>query len=256
MESRTRFVWAALLLAACAPPPAGALNAPAAIEAAAGRAEVPSQAEFYAEGRLLMRRHGGASRALLALDSAAGGGGAPVLPGTYRIENDVELGVRATRFVHVVPSPAGRWVAWESGATHDLVGVIPAGGGEPRILDLFFDSSGDSIRWAPGDRYFAVFYASPSGYTALPVYDAVAGKRLRAPWEDGCSPRDACRVSAASWTAPATLTVTTGTDDGRTRGYRVDVASLAPRAATQRGLQSSSGARVSRVASDPSPRAR
>ncbi|HYW09684.1 MAG TPA: hypothetical protein VE913_22160 [Longimicrobium sp.] len=256
MGSRTWPVGAALLLAGCASPPAGAVNGPAAIEQAAPPAEASSQAEFYAEGRLLMRRQGGAARAILALDSAAGGRGAPVLPGTYRVASDVELGVRATRFVHVVPSPAGRWVAWESGATHDLVGVIPAAGGEPRILDLFFDSSGDSIRWAPGDRYFAVFYASPTGYTALPVYDAVAGKRLRTPWETGCPPRDACRVSAASWSAPATLTVTTATEDGRTRGYRVDAATLAPVAATQRGLQSSSGARVSRVASDPSPRAR
>jgi|GEM_PF-6187685 hypothetical protein len=251
MGSRTWAAGAALLLAGCAGAPAGAVNPPGV--PAAGRAEAP---EFYAEGRLLMRREGGAARALLALDSAAGGRGAPVLPATYRTSSGAELGVRATRFLHVAPSPAGRWVAWESSATHDLLGVIPAGGGEPRILDLYFDSSGDSIRWAPGDRYLAVFHTPPSGYTALPVYDAVAGKRLRTPWEAGCPPRDACRVSAASWTAPATLTVTTATEDGRARSYRVDAATLAPVAATQRGLQSSSGARVSRVASDPSPRAR
>jgi len=244
----------ALLLAGCATP-APRASSVEATPLPAARPKAPAQPEFLVENRVLVRREGSASTPLLALDSAAARG-VPVLPATYTTSSGAELGVRATRFLHVAPSPGLRWVAWESNATHDLVGVIPAAGGEPRILDLFFDSSGDSIRWAPGDRYFAVFYTPPSGYAALPVYDAQTGKRLRTPWEDGCPPRDACRVSAASWTAPATLTVTTASESGGTRSYRVAAATLAPVATTQRGLQSSAVARVSRVGSDPSPRAR
>ncbi|MHB0962298.1 MAG: hypothetical protein ACYC5V_03695 [Gemmatimonadaceae bacterium] len=87
--------------------------------------------------------------------------------------------VAATRFRHVVPSPLVDWVAFETAGTHELVGVVPAAGGALKVLDFYFDSSADSLQWAPTGRFLTAFYTPPSGTAEVRVYDATLGKRIR-----------------------------------------------------------------------------
>ena len=188
----------------------------------------PSQAvAFTVREAVLVRRADGGERPLLALDSASAPEGVPAVPASWRPSPDATFGVRATAFRHVVPSPEGRWVAWEAGSTHDLVGVVPADGGPPTVLDFYFDSSAEELSWAPGGRYLAARYLPPSGYAEVRLYDAETGSRLRPPWEEACRPRDGCRVTGAEWTGTATLRVTTS--DGEERRREVDVAGLPER---------------------------
>lgn len=183
------------------------------------------QPAFYLENGVLYRRDEAGVRPLLALDSASAPPGTPVLPGEWRVDADAVFRVEAERLLHVVPSPALRWVAWETNAVHDLLGVVPAAGGDAEVLDFFFDSSADSLRWAPGDRYLAAFYLPPSGYRELRVYDAERGVRLLAPWDEECAPASGCEVESGSWSGPTTLTVTTSGGE-RVRRYTVNARQL------------------------------
>lgn len=201
-------------------------SAPGA-EARAGSQEVAFEVR---EGRLI-RSDGDGDRALLALDSAAPAG-VPVVPASWQPAPGSTFGIRATSFRHAVASPGGRWVAWEAGSTHDLVGVVPADGGPVTVLDFYFDSSAEELIWAPGGRYLAARYLPPSGMQEVRVYDAHAGTRLRAPWEQACRPRDGCRVTGAEWTGAATLVVTTA--DGEERRHEADVAELPARSEASR----------------------
>lgn len=186
------------------------------------------QPEFFARDGVLYRRDGSGTRPLLALDPASAPPGVPVLPETWRPAPDVEFGVQASRFRHIEPSPSARWVAWETFSTHDLLGVVPAGGGSPTVLDFFFDSSAEDLSWAPGDRYLAADYASPSGYDEIRVYDAQAGSRLRAPWDVDCTPQRECATSIVEWQGPSTLIVQTE-GGGPPRRFAVDVSRLPTR---------------------------
>lgn len=187
-----------------APPPD--VRATAALSLASAAEQQPA---FYLEDGVLYRRDEAGIRPLFALDSASAPPGTPVLPAEWRVDADAVFRVKAERLLHVVPSPALRWVAWETNAVHDLLGVVPAAGGPVKVLDFFFDSSADSLRWAPGDRYLAAFHLPPSGYRELRVYDAERGVRLVAPWDEECAPASGCEVRSGSWTGPTTLTVTT-----------------------------------------------
>ncbi len=176
---------------------------------------------------MLVRSADDGERPLLALDSAAAPAGVPAVPAAWRPAADATFRIGATAFRHVVPSPDGRWVAWEAGSTHDLVGVVPADGGPVTVLDFYFDSSAEELTWAPGGRYLIVRHLPPSGMLEARVYDAEAGTRLRAPWEEACRPRDGCRVTGTEWTGDATLVVTTA--DGEERRHEADVAELPAR---------------------------
>lgn len=182
---------------------------------------------FTVREGLLVRSAGDGERALLALDSAAAPADVPVVPASWQPAPGSAFGIHATAFRHAVASPEGRWVAWEAGSTHDLVGVVPADGGPVTVLDFYFDSSAEELAWAPGGRYLVARYLPPSGMLEARVYDAEAGTRLRAPWEEACQPRDGCRVTGARWTGAATLVVTTA--DGGERRHEADVAELPAR---------------------------
>lgn len=183
------------------------------------------QPAFYLEGGVLYRRDEAGIRPLLALDSAAAPPGTPVLPAEWRVDEGAVFRVKAERLLHIAPSPGLRWVAWETNAVHDLLGVVPATGGPVEVLDFFFDSSADSLRWAPGDRYLAAFHLPPSGSRELRVYDAERGVRLLAPWNEECVPASGCEVESASWIGATTLTVATSGGE-RARRYTVDVSEL------------------------------
>lgn len=178
---------------------------------------------------LVVRGAGDGEQALLALDSAAAPADVPAVPTSWRPAADATFRIGATTFRHVVPSPDGRWVAWEAGSTHDLVGVVPSDGGPVSVLDFYFDSSAEELAWAPGGRYLVARYLPPSGMLEARVYDAEAGTRLRAPWEEACQPQDGCRVTGAEWSEAATLVVTTA--DGEERRHEADVAELPARPA-------------------------
>lgn len=187
------------------------------------------EASFVVQGELLVRRDGGGERPLLALDSAAAPEGVPAVPASWQPAADVTFGIHATSFRHVVPSPDGRWVAWEAGSTHELVGVVPADGGSITVLDFLFDSSAEALTWAPAGRYLAVHHLPPSGFEEIRVYDAEAGARLRTPWGEACRARDGCRITSAEWSDSTGMTVTTA--DGERSRYQVDVSGL-PAAST------------------------
>lgn len=207
--------------------------------APAGSAAAPSdgtrgqEAAFAVRGGVLVRRGGEGERPLLALDSAAAPEGVPAVPSSWRPAPDVTFGIHATSFRHVVPSPDGRWVAWEAGSTHDLVGVVPADGGSVTVLDFLFDSSAEALTWAPAGRYLAVHHLPPSGFEEVRVYDAGEATRLRTPWGESCRARDGCRVTSAEWTDRTTLTVTTA--DGESSRYEADVSALPTAASDGRG---------------------
>ena len=182
--------------------------------------------EYLEIRRVLYRRTSTDTLPLLALDSGSAPRGVPALPVNWSPIPEAEFGVYGDRFRHIVPSPEDRWVAWEPFSTHELVGVIPTRGGAPVVLDFYWDSGADSLVWAPGDRYLASYYPSPSGFDELRLYDAERGIRLMPPWEDKCSSQTECAVRAARWTGPTTILVRTTVDDREGREYRVDVSTL------------------------------
>ena len=139
----------------------------------------PGRIEFVAEGSVVYRQDGSARRALLALDSATAPTGAAIVPRQWTPAPGSTFSVAATRFRHVVPSPSMDWVAFETGGTHELVGIVPANGGALHVLDFYFDSSADSLKWAATGRYLTAFYLPPSGVREVRVYDATLLKRIR-----------------------------------------------------------------------------
>lgn len=139
----------------------------------------PQPVSWVAEGGTVFRQDGNGRRALLALDSAAAPAGAAIVPRQWTPAPGSTFSVAATRFRHVLPSPSADWVAFETAGTHELVGVVPAAGGALKVLDFYFDSSADSLRWAPGGRYLTAFYTPPSGTAEVRVYDASLGKRIK-----------------------------------------------------------------------------
>ena len=139
----------------------------------------PPSVSFVTEGSTVYRQDGSGRRALLSLDSAAAPAGAAIVPRQWTPAPGSTFSVVATRFRHVVPSPLVDWVAFETAGTHELVGVVPATGGALKVLDFFFDSSADSLQWAPSGRYLTAFYTPPSGTAEVRVYDAALGKRIR-----------------------------------------------------------------------------
>ena len=174
------------------------------------------------QGRVLYRDDGGVRTPLLALDSAHAPRNVAVAPAQWQPAPGSVFGVSATSFRHIAPAPRADRVAWETaGAVHDLLGVVPASGGDIVVLDFYFDSSARELSWAPNGRYLAAIYDSPSGVAELRVYDVVAAKRLELQWSKDCGPNNGCAVSALHWTAPATVEVATTT--GR---YRADVSKL------------------------------
>lgn len=138
-----------------------------------------SHVEFIADGGLLIRRDDGGRRALLALDSATAPAGALIAPRRWSPAQGSTFNVAATRFRHVAPSPRADWVAFETEGTHELVGVVAATGRSMHVLDFFFDSSADSLRWASAGRYLTAYYTPPSGVSEVRVYDAATGKRVK-----------------------------------------------------------------------------
>lgn len=139
----------------------------------------PGRVEIYAEGSVIYRRDDSGRRALLALDSAAAPAGAAIVPPLWTPAPGSTFSVAATRFRHVLPSPLLDWVAFETAGTHELVGIVPAKGGALQVLDFYFDSSADSLKWAATGRYLTAFYVAPSGVAEARVYDATLGKRIR-----------------------------------------------------------------------------
>jgi hypothetical protein len=139
----------------------------------------PQPVSFVTEGGTVYRQDGSGRRALLSLDSAAASAGVAIVPRQWTPAPGSTFSVAATRFRHVVPSPLVDWVAFETAGTHELVGVVPAAGGALKVLDFYFDSSADSLQWAPSGRYLTAFYTPPSGTAEVRVYDATQGKRIR-----------------------------------------------------------------------------
>lgn len=139
----------------------------------------PQPVSFVTEGSTVYRVDGSGRRALLTLDSAAAPTGAAIVPRQWTPAPGSTFSVSSTRFRHVVPSPLHDWVAFETAGTHELVGVVPAAGGALTVLDFYFDSSADSLQWAPSGRYLTAFYTPPSGTAEVRVYDATLGKRIR-----------------------------------------------------------------------------
>ena len=139
----------------------------------------PQPVSFVTEGSTVYRQDGANRRALLTLDSAAAPTGAAIVPRQWTPAPGSTFSVAATRFRHVLASPLVDWVAFETAGTHELVGVVPAAGGALKVLDFYFDSSADSLRWAPSGRYLTAFYTPPSGIAEVRVYDATLGKRIR-----------------------------------------------------------------------------
>jgi hypothetical protein len=138
----------------------------------------PQPVAFVTEGSTVYRQDGSGRRAVLSLDSAAAPAGAAIVPREWSPAQGSTFSVAATRFRHVVPSPRADWVAFETAATHELVGVVPATGGALKVLDFYFDSSADSLRWTPSGLLTA-FYTPPSGTAEMRVYDAALGKRIK-----------------------------------------------------------------------------
>lgn len=139
----------------------------------------PHPATFVADGSTIYRNDSGGRRALVSLDSAAAPAGTALVPRTWTPAPGSTFNVAATRFRHIAPSPRADWVAFETAATHELVGVVPAAGGALKVLDFYFDSSADSLRWEPAGRLLTAFYTPPSGVAEVRVYDAVLGKRVK-----------------------------------------------------------------------------
>lgn len=136
-------------------------------------------ATFVSERGVLYRQDDTGRSALLALDSATAPAGAAVVPSKWTPSPGSTFSVAATRFRHIAPSPLGDWVAFETAGTHELVGIVPANGGALKVLDFYFDSSADSLKWAPAGRYLTAFYTPPSGVAEVRVYDATLGKRIK-----------------------------------------------------------------------------
>ncbi|MHB8839759.1 MAG: hypothetical protein ACYC7F_12515 [Gemmatimonadaceae bacterium] len=139
----------------------------------------PQLITFVADGSIVYRQDANGRRALLALDSATAPAGAAIVPRQWTPAPGSTFSVAAARFRRVVASPLVDWVAFETAGTHELVGVVPTGGGALTVLDFYFDSSADSLRWAPTGRYLTAFYTPPSGTAEVRVYDATLGKRIR-----------------------------------------------------------------------------
>ena len=139
----------------------------------------PTSVTFVTDGSTVYRQDANGRRALVTLDSAAAPSGAAIVPRQWTPAPGSTFSVAATRFRRVVPSPLVDWVAFETAGTHELVGVVPAAGGALKVLDFYFDSSADSLQWAPTGRYLTAFYTPPSGTAEVRVYDATLGKRIR-----------------------------------------------------------------------------
>lgn len=149
------------------------------------------------------------------------------VPAEWEPAPGARLRVGADSFHLAAPSPDGRRVAWQAGATHALLGVqpalgAPAGDGAaapPRVLDFFFDSRASAVLWSPDGRHLLARYTGPSGSAEARLYDAHRGRRLAAPWEGACRLADGCAVTAARWTGAGAVAVTTTA--GGAREYRV-----------------------------------
>lgn len=139
----------------------------------------PQPVTFVAAGSSVYRQDANGRHALLALDSSAAPAGAAIVPRYWTPAPGSTFSVAATRFRRVVPSPVMDWVAFETAGTHELVGLVPAAGGALTVLDFYFDSSADSLQWAPNGRYLTAFYMPPSGTAEVRVYDAKLGKRIK-----------------------------------------------------------------------------
>lgn len=138
----------------------------------------PQPITFVTEGNTVYRQDEAGRRAVLTLDSAAAPSGTAIVPRQWSPAQGSTFSVAATRFRHVLPSPRADWVAFETAGTHELVGVVPAAGGALKVLDFYFDSSADSLRWSSGGLLTA-FYMPPSGTAEVRVYDATLGKRVK-----------------------------------------------------------------------------
>jgi hypothetical protein len=138
----------------------------------------PQPITFVTEGATVYRQDETGRHAVLSLDSAAAPTGAAIVPREWSPAPGSTFSVAATRFRHVVPSPSADWVAFETAGTHELVGVVPATGGALTVLDFYFDSSADSLRWTPSGLLTA-FYTPPSGTAEVRMYDATLGKRIK-----------------------------------------------------------------------------
>ena len=206
--------------------PAASAEPGAADGGPAVREQAPD-ATFVVENRVLLRRDASGEQPILGLAPGAAPQGVPALPESWTPASGSTFRVRTVDLRHVVPSPTGAWVAWETESVHDLMGVVAADGSRMSVLDFYFDSSALELTWAPGGRYVMAFYLPPSGMDQARVYDAEAGARLRTPWGEACLPRDGCRVTEAAWTGGATLSVTTA--NGDERRHEVDVSGLEPR---------------------------
>lgn len=139
----------------------------------------PRPITFVADGSTVYREEANGRRAVLTLDSATAPAGAAIVPRQWTPAQGSTFSVAATRFRRVVPSPRMDWVAFETAGTHELIGVVPAAGGALTVLDFYFDSSADSLRWAPTGRFLTAFYTPPSGTAEVRVYDATLGKRIK-----------------------------------------------------------------------------
>jgi hypothetical protein len=139
----------------------------------------PQQVTFVVDKGVLYRQDFSGRKALLALDAATAPAGAAIVPKQWTPAPGSTFSVAATSFRRVVPSPLSDWVAFETAGTHELVGVVPANGGPLTVLDFYFDSSADSLKWAPTGRNLTAFYTPPSGVAEVRVYDATLGKRIK-----------------------------------------------------------------------------
>lgn len=176
---------------------------------------------FFAEGGVLYRQDAGVQTPLLALDSAIAPRGTAIVPAEWAPAAGSVFRVSAREFRHIAPAPQADRVAWETAGVHDLLGVVPAAGGQITVLDFFFDSSARELSWAPAGRYLAALYAAASGSTELRVYDTQLARRLDTPWSRECGTANRCEVISARWTGSFTVAVKT-----TVREYQIDVSQL------------------------------
>ena len=142
------------------------------------RQAAPTPTTFVAERGVLYRVDSTGKTPILALDSATAPPSVPIAPATWTPQPGSTFGVAAKSFLHLAASPSSDWVGWEThGAVHDLIGVTPAKGGTYKVLDFYFDSAADSLKWV--GKYLNAYYMPPSGVAEVRVYDPVTGKRLK-----------------------------------------------------------------------------
>ena len=156
--------------------------AAAGLVACHGQTPAPKadQISFVADGSVLYREDASGRTPLLALDSATAPAGVLIAPSQWSPAPGSTFGVAARTFRHVVASSQHDFVAWETnGAVHDLLGVIRSDGSKLDVLDFYFDSSADSLKWSADGKQLKAFYTPPSGIAEVRVYDAAAGKRVK-----------------------------------------------------------------------------